>query len=125
MKLKLSERRRYLRVEVPLKVSVEGDIWDREIYTKNISPIGLRLENSRKPNVFEEINVSIFLPDSKEPVRLRGKVVWEEKTSIEDNAPYDVGVEILYIEESSKSVLSKYLCDLLYSASYEEKRVEE
>lgn len=118
MKLKLPEKRRYIRIEVPLKINVTGEGWQEEACTKNISPIGIRLEASRKFNESEIIGLSIRLPSSDGPIDIHGKVVWQEKTSTEDDAPYDVGVEIINIAEDHKNALLKYLCDLLYSSSY-------
>lgn len=118
MKLKLSERRRYIRIEAPLQVKVKGEGWEKELLIKNISPMGLRFEIDRKLKESEILAFSLYLPSVKEPITLKGKVVWQERVSIEDNAPYDAGIEIISIVEKDKVVLLKYLCDLLYGASY-------
>jgi len=119
MRLKLPERRRFIRIEVPLRINVRGNGWSEEATTKNISPIGMRFEISREFEKSVLLDMSMFLPvPESSPISVKARVIWQSKTSLEDNAPYDVGVEIVEIEESSKNVLLKYLCDLLYDSSY-------
>ena len=65
-----------------------------------------------------DLTLSLFLPELDEPITLEGNVVWHEKSSLEDNAPYDVGVEIVSVEDRNKNVFLKYLCDLLYESTY-------
>ncbi len=121
MKLKLPERRRFLRIEVPLKVKLmSGDRVDK-ITTKNISPVGLRFELTRELNESNQLTMSLYLPSSERPIHLIGKVVWQNKSSLEDNAPYDIGVEIVEIDDKDKNSFLKYLCDLLYSSAYKER----
>ncbi len=119
MRLKLPERRRFIRIEAPMRIKIEGDGWVEEATTKNISPISMRFETVRKFNKSEILDMVMNLPLSGDkPIRVKGQVVWQEKTSLEDKSPYDVGLEITHIEDESKNVLLKYLCDLLYDSSY-------
>jgi len=119
MKPKLAERRRYIRIVTPLKANISGKGWEKDLLIKNISPTGIRFEIGRKLAKDEVIDLALSVPSSNAPILVQGKVVWLEKTSLEDNAPYDVGVEIIAIEEESKITLLKYLCDLLYNASHQ------
>lgn len=121
MKLKLPERRRFVRVETPLKVVVtEGDRID-EVVTKNISPMGFRFEVSREYKQTEDLELALYIPSTEKAIHIKGKVVWQEKISLEDNAPYDVGIEVTQVDEKDKNVFLKYLCDLLYKSSYKER----
>ena len=108
MSLKLPERRRFIRIEVPLRIKIKGDGWVDEATTKNISPIGMRFETMRefKESAVFGMDMSLPVPESAS-ISIRGRVIWQSKTSREDNAPYDVGVEIDEIEESSRNVLLK------------------
>ncbi len=118
MKQKLPERRRFVRIEIPLKMTVKsGDRLD-EVITKNISPIGLRFEIDRQLKESEQLDLSLYLPSTDKPIRLEAKVIWQSKTSLEDKAPYDVGAEIIDIEDKNKNAFLKYLCDLLYGSAY-------
>lgn len=118
MKQKLPERRRFVRLEVPLKAIVKADEHSDEVTTTNISPVGLRFVINREPKESERMDIALYLPSDDDPVRLKAKVVWRSKTSLEDNAPYDVGVEITEVDEACKNVFLKYLCDLLYDSTY-------
>lgn len=121
MKLKLPERRRFVRVETPLKVVVtEGDRID-EVVTKNISPMGFRFEVSREYKQTEDLELALYIPSTEKAIHIKGKVVWQEKISLEDNAPYDVGIEVTQVDEKDKNVFLKFLCDLLYKSSYKER----
>ncbi len=118
MKLKLPERRRFIRIEVPLRVKIESGSIQKEVVTKNISPVGMRFETDEELDKSQKLDLSLFIPVSEEPVHLKGKVIWQTKTSLEDDAPFDVGVEIAEVEDKHKNLLLKYLCDLLYNSSY-------
>ena len=120
MKLQLPERRRFIRIEVPLKLRVKSETRTVEVVTKNISPIGMRFEVPHELNKAEKLELTVFVPspNSTVGVRLTGRVVWQTRTSLEDNAPYDVGVEIIEIEDANKNFFLKYLCDLLYESSF-------
>jgi len=118
MKLKLPERRRFIRIEIPLKVRIEGGGASQEVVTKNISPIGMRFEIDRELDASGGLDLSLFIPTSKEPISMKGKVVWQKKVSLEDGAPFDVGLEIVEVADENKNTLLKYLCDLLYDSPY-------
>jgi hypothetical protein len=121
MKLKLPERRRFVRIDIPLKIVIEnGGITD-EVLTTNISPVGLRFGISRELKKDEPLKITLYLPEENTPIGLDAKIIWQIKTSLEDKAPYDVGVEIVAIEEDCKNTFLKYLCDLLYRSTYKER----
>lgn len=118
MKQKLPERRRFVRIDVPLKVVVESGNTTYETITKNVSPVGLRFEVRQELDKAVKLDLSLSLPSIDDPISLKGIVIWQRKVSLEDNAPFDVGVEIIDIEDKNKNVFLKYLCDLLYSSTY-------
>ncbi|KJJ83957.1 Type IV pilus assembly PilZ domain protein [Candidatus Omnitrophus magneticus] len=113
-KLKLDERRRYIRVDIPLEgeVEVSGDV--EKVVITNISPNGLRLRLSRLFKIGEKVDLNIILPHENKKISLKANVVWYRRVNTEDNSPYDIGVEIISIAETSKIILAKYLCDLFY-----------
>ncbi|MFC1548516.1 PilZ domain-containing protein [Candidatus Omnitrophota bacterium] len=118
MKLKLPERRRFVRIEIPLKVIVKSEGREDEVVTKNVSPVGLRFEIGAELKKSEKLNLSLYIPTIDDPIDLKANVIWQDKTSLEDNAPYDVGVEIIEIGDKNKNEFLKYLCDLLYESTY-------
>lgn len=118
MKLKLPERRRFIRIDTPLKVKIHTEGRIDEVVTKNISPIGMRFEIGKEIKDINKLDLSLYIPTSEAPIRLKGRVVWQRRTSLEDNAPYDVGLEITDIEDKNKNMFLKYLCDLLYDSTF-------
>lgn len=117
MKLKLPERRQFVRTAVPLKISIEeeGKAWTAS--TKDISPVGLGIETPQEIKG-DTVKFILHLPENSETIKLEGRVVWQQRVSLEDNAPYSVGVEINNIEEKKKNIFLKFLCDLLYESTY-------
>lgn len=118
MKLKLPERRRFVRIETPLKLVVETDSGTFDVVTTNVSPVGLRFEIPVELKGTSHIDMVLYIPTSETPVKLSCKLVWQVKKSLEDKAPYDVGVEIMQIGDENKNEFLKYLCDLLYKSTY-------
>ena len=118
MRMDLPERRRFIRADVPIKLQLilKNDTF--EALTKNISPIGFMVELPHELEQTEDINVVCTIPSEEAPVKIKGKIVWQTKTSLEDNAPYHIGVEIVEVEDKSKNALLKFLCDLLYNTPH-------
>ncbi|MFC1577056.1 PilZ domain-containing protein [Candidatus Omnitrophota bacterium] len=120
MKRSSAERRKYIRLEAPINVSYtlsQGDKVYRAV-SKNISALGLRFQIPS--STIEEssiLELALELPSAPNPVHVRGKVIWVKKLTLEDNAPFDVGVEFEKIDEDNKNTFLKYLCDLIYSMS--------
>ena len=50
-------------------------------------------------------------------------MVWIKQLSLEDDAPYDIGIELTEIEEDNKNTFLKFLCDLIYNLSKESENV--
>ena len=115
------ERRKYLRIESPLKIRViSKSSVIRRAATKDISPLGLRFETDQKDiKINDPLELKIEMPGSLCPVHANAKVIWKKKVSTEDNAPFDIGCEFTKVEEDNKNTFLKYFCDLLYSHSKE------
>jgi len=118
MKLKLPERRQFVRIETPLDVEIEGKDDEWTAITRNISPVGLGIESPREITE-KEVKLVLHLPMDEDKIKLQGRVIWHTRTSLEDNAPYSAGIEIFEIEERKKTLFLKFLCDLLYDSAYE------
>lgn len=120
MKIKdrLVERRKYIRLKTPIPlayvISNSGSIHNS--VTKDISADGLRFE-VREKGLKEgmEIELKLDIYGSHNPIHAKGKIMWQRQLSLEDNAPYDVGIEFTEIEEDNKNTFLKFLCDLIYN----------
>lgn len=115
---KFIDRRRHIRLKAPLSLSYNvidaGEV--RQTTTKDISADGLRFETHDK--AFGEnavLEVKLGIPEAANAVHAKCRVVWKKKLSLEDRAPFDVGVEFIEIEEDNKNTFLKFLCDLIYS----------
>jgi len=122
IKDKLIERRRYIRLKTPIPVTYTvketGSIYTA--ITKDISADGLRLESGAKDlNISSVVELKLEIYAAHNPVHAKGKIVWKKKLSLEDNAPFDVGVEFIEIEEDNKNTFLKFLCDLIYNLQKE------
>lgn len=113
----LIERRRYLRLRAPIDIYCY--IPEKEkvhsATTKNISADGLRFE-TRDKTISESniVELKLNIPNAANPIHAKGKVVWKKKVSLEDTAPFDVGIEFTEIEEDNKNTFLKFLCDTIY-----------
>ena len=94
------DRRKFVRLEIPLPIRVisRNNSIEKTV-TKNISPLGIRFETKKENiNVADELEIKIEIPHSLSPVHARAKVVWKKKLSTEDSAPYDLGCKFINIE---------------------------
>ena len=71
---------------------------------------------SLEENSFLQIKLEI--PEVLNPVHLRGEVLRSNKTTLEDDAPFVIGMRFEKIEEDNKNTFLKFLCDLLYGNEY-------
>ena len=115
---RLVERRKYIRLKTPIPVTYAvtetGAVY--KSVTKDMSAEGLRLESKArdiKEGSILELKLEIY--GANNPVHAKGKVVWKKQLSLEDNAPYGIGIELTVIEEDNKNTFLKFLCDLLYN----------
>jgi hypothetical protein len=116
MKLKLAERRKYIRIEAPFKIKAACGDFSENVVAKNISPVGMRFETSKKMDQSKPVSLSLSIPKTKKSVNMKGKIAWQAKISLEDNAPFDNGIEITEIADKDKNTFLEFLCDILYGS---------
>lgn len=113
---KPEERRKFTRYELPLKLSyiLDGENIVHAGNTKNISSLGIRFESEKKLKEGTAVDLKFEVPKASNPVHAQGKLVWIKKLTLEDNSPFEVGLEFLKIEEDNKNTFLKFMCDLAY-----------
>ena len=114
----LFERRRFIRFIRSLEIcySTKGGGSINRALTKNISADGLRFEALPAPiNEGDMLDIKLTIPSLSNPVHAEAKVVWKKKISLEDAAPFSIGLEFISIEEDNKNTFLKFLCDTLYA----------
>lgn len=114
---KSEERRKYIRLSAPIGLSyvVSGKDKIGRTVSKDISPVGVRLETGQKIDPGTTLKLTLELPKMPNPVHAQGKVVWVKRVSSVDASPYEIGVEFTRIEEDNKNTFLKYLCDVIYN----------
>ena len=68
--------------------------------SKNVSVEGLCFTSKIKLNKGEKLKVEVYLPTSKEPIRMEGEVRWSKPLSPdkESNKEFDTGVRVISVE---------------------------
>lgn len=126
MRDRLVERRKYIRLKTPVSVAYTAPNTGivHSSMTKDMSVDGLRLETkARDIEKGTVLELKMELNGANNPIHAKGKVVWIKQLSLEDNAPWDVGVELTEIEEDNKNTFLKFLCDLIYNLHEENENV--
>jgi hypothetical protein len=126
MRDRLVERRKYIRLKTPVSVTYTAPNTGivHSSMTKDMSVDGLRLETKAKD--IEQgtvLELKLELNGANSPIHAKGKVVWIKQLSLEDDAPWDVGIELTEIEEDNKNTFLKFLCDLIYNLPKESENV--
>ena len=92
------------------------------VMAKDISADGLRFQTAEKSlKEGDMLEMKMDIREISNPVHAKGKIMWKKKLSLEDNAPFDVGTELIDIEEDNKNTFLKFLCDLIYNLPEETK----
>jgi len=112
----IEERRRYLRLNVPVEIEYALPSSDRRCSTttKDISAFGIKFLSQDKLQVNALLEITLRLPNTQNPVHVTGRVAWLKRAGSEDNSPCDIGIEFVKIEEDNKNTFLKYLCDVIY-----------
>lgn len=113
----MQERRRYVRLNIPLQVGyiIQGKKGTRgNSITKNISPNGARFVIEKELPKGTIVDIDIKIPAKPEPIPIKAKVVWSKKEAVQGKDIYDAGFEFVQIPEESKQVFFQYLCNLMY-----------
>lgn len=119
------ERRRYVRLDAPITISYILPDSDNILHTstKNISADGLRFQTFEKSlNEADIVALNLHIQDAVNPVHAKAAVIWKKRISLEDGAPYDVGLEFTEIEEDNKNTFLRFLCDIMYALPKESKQ---
>lgn len=113
----MQERRRYVRLNIPLEVSysIQGkEAAQYKAITKNISPNGARFFLEKDLPKGTVLNLNIKIPTRGEPIPIKARIVWSKKEMQQEKSFYDAGFEFSEIPEESKRIFFQYLCNLMY-----------
>lgn len=107
-------RRKYLRLAVPLKVlyrKQEETKQDRSANSIDLSAEGVRLNLPDRLHPGDRLELRLELPKASNPVHVVGEVVWANEAK---EGGFDTGIRFYQFEEDNKNTFLKYFCDLLY-----------
>jgi len=98
-----SERRRFARAPIELKVEYKRMNTFFADYTKNISRGGTFIGTLKPLPVGTEFIFALGVPQMPEPVRLRGRVIWTTNPDIATKAnPAGMGIEFQYTDDAER-----------------------
>lgn len=113
---KPEERRKFTRytMSLPITYVLDGENTIHKSTTINVSSLGLRFECQKQLKEGTSLELKLELPKASNPVHGKGKLAWVRKSTLEDNSPFDVGMEFVKIEEDNKNTFLRFMCDLAY-----------
>ena len=111
------ERRKFVRLNLSADILYSKPDTKEKIipvFAKNIASGGMCLVAFEPIAKGEILNLSIAIPQKKEPITVQGKVVWQSEFIVGDRASsksYDTGVEFTNINADDFKVIQKYVAD--------------
>ena len=100
-----AEKRKFLRLNALVDVvysKTEVLAEDELSLAKNISKGGICLIAYEELEENDVLDLKIFLPEDKEPINVRGRVIWVKEFIVGDTSygeRFDVGVEFIKIKD--------------------------
>lgn len=108
------ERRRYSRLPGTMVeyFPIGKDNLKKSSFTENVSPVGICFLADENIAIDTPLGLKIHLPNSIEALEAKGKVIWTNASaflSVEKANHYDVGVEIVEMDDTDRSKIKKYI----------------
>ena len=106
------ERRRYPRLKAAL---IEYSLLDNNLqelsFTKDVSIGGVCIILADEIPLNTILSLNIYLPNHNNPIHLKGKVVWRERSSYHtpSRTYYNVGIEFIDIDDETKQLINNYI----------------
>jgi len=110
------EKRRFARLALRSKITfsivdAKGKKISEEKFHgtgKNIGVAGLHFTSNKELKPGTILDLEILLPREKDPVRIKGEVVWS--AVFESDGKVDTGVKFVSIDKNHVLLLVKYVC---------------
>lgn len=111
-----SDRRRQARAAIELKVEYQRLNTFFADYTKNISKGGTFIGTERPLPIETEFVFALGLPGRREPLRLRGRVIWIVDVAVATKAnPAGMGIEFIYRDDAERLQMEALVAELFVS----------
>ncbi len=105
------ERRRFVRINLPLKIYLSGSDYGLTTKTENISAGGLRVMINHKFSSGSMVDLKIYATEEK-LISCQGKVLWSfsrRKPQSKDLFYYDTGIEFAKIRKNDLELIKKII----------------
>ena len=109
------ERRKFARLNTLTDITYnrKHPLDERRLtLSKNISKGGICFIAYEELEEREVLDLNIYLPEDKKPIRVSGRVAWVKEFIIGDqpkNRRFDVGIEFIGIGDEDKNKIDKYI----------------
>lgn len=115
MRGNMVEKRRYVRVDVPIRV------WYRlpgkkagkgEALSKNIGGMGICIHVSRTFDVGGLLKLTLGIPGASEPIETEARVIWVDKTEKGDEGfrtDYEAGLKFTSLSQVAKATIVNFV----------------
>ncbi|MCM8781003.1 MAG: PilZ domain-containing protein [Candidatus Omnitrophica bacterium] len=108
------EKRRSDRLGLPIKISYclpKENKWEGPLYVINASGGGIRFITNKNIEENTELDIKIIIPkESRNPISLKGTVVWCRK-KYPNSKDYYVGVKFHKMQDDDRRRYVVYLCE--------------
>ncbi len=113
----MEEKRRSPRVDVICKISaVFGErLLVFNVHTENIGEGGARFILGEKLHISTVVEIELFFPHQKTPLKCRGAVIWANEVEPVGVKPqlFDTGIKFIEVEDKNKEPMRKAIEFLL------------
>lgn len=106
-----SEKRRFVRANVPCKIIIyipaEHAI---TTHTENIGAGGVRVVISEKLDIFSTVSIELYLEEKV--IASQGRIVWvvdKPTEAIDEPDTYDTGIEFCEITSKDRNIISDFV----------------
>ena len=112
------DKRKFPRVNYKclIKVAENGHDEAFAAYTQNIGAGGICVLLDKSVELFKSAVLEITLPDSRDPVKCKGTVVWvirRRDYRHSDQSEYDTGIEFTNISSEDRNRIATLVGDIL------------
>ena len=109
------EKRKYARLNTLVDIVYNKRVVSEEenlMLAKNISMGGICIISYEELKPQEALDLEVYLPEDKKPIKVLGRVAWIKEFVIGDplkGKRYDVGVEFVRISDENREKINKYV----------------
>ena len=109
------ERRNFVRVKIPCKITIlQPSDLTLDCHTENISAGGIRVMIGEKLGISSIVNLVIYVP-GQEPILCQGKVIWSFARKTKESPAslfFDTGIEFSSIEDKDVEAIKELVLSL-------------